>query len=188
MERSRKAVLFDGGGDATDAVCGTVVETLEVAGWTAERVRLDEVDIAPCRGCFACWVKTPGVCITDDAGRDLARRLIRSDLAVFVTPITFGGYSYHLKKVVDRLIPLILPYFRRIDGEVHHVARYARYPRLLGIGVGEPTSEEAAIFESLVHRNGINMHSPRVEACVVDRDPAGCQERVARSVGVVTGE
>jgi len=191
METRRKAVLFDGGSARRDTspACSVVSVELERAAWTAETIRLDTADVSPCRGCFACWVKTPGVCIVDDAGRDLARAFIQSDLAVFVTPVTFGGYSYPLKKAVDRLIPLILPYFRRVDGEVHHVPRYRTYPRLLAIGIGNTGSDEAEVFQALVRRNAINMCSPQTVSCVVvDPNLPDGSDRIAASVREVIGE
>jgi hypothetical protein len=145
-------------------------DLLGKAGWEIDRLALAEVDIAPCLGCFGCWVKTPGVCVIDDAGRDVARRMIRSDLLIFLTPLTFGGYSSQLKKAIDRLIPNILPHFRLVRGEVHHVRRYPQAPRLLGLGVianGPVDPDEEELFETVVRRNAINLHAPSDGACVV---------------------
>jgi len=122
-----------------------------------------------CAGCFGCWVQTPGVCLIDDAARDIARAVIQSDLVIYLTPVTFGGYSSELKKVLDRLICLILPFFTQIDGEVHHQPRYERYPRLLGLGLlPRPDDEAAEVFSRLVARNAINLHAPAHAAGVVN--------------------
>ena len=140
---------------------------LREKGWEVDIIRLADIRIAPCMGCFGCWVKTPGECVVDDAGRDVARRVVQSDLVIYLTPVLFGGYSPELKKAVDRLIPNILPFFRRVKGEVHHVKRYARSARLVGIGIlPDRNEEEAEIFETLVRRNAINMHAPAVESTV----------------------
>jgi len=113
-------------------------------------------------------VKTPGVCVIDDAGRDLAKKAIQCDLLTFVTPITFGGYSYQLKKAADRLIPLILPYFQLVGGEVHHQKRYAQYPVLLGLGtLPGPNEAQEQLFRTLVRRNAINFRNPNHAATVV---------------------
>jgi len=48
-----------------------------------------------------------------------------SELVVLLTPITFEGYCSELKKAVDRVIPLILPYFLFVRHEVHHIRRCA---------------------------------------------------------------
>jgi len=112
-------------------------------------------------------VQTPGVCVINDAGRDVAKAVIQSDLVVWLTPVTFGGYSSQLKKAVDKLICNISPFFVKIDGEIHHQPRYERYPRLMGVGVLPQADEESGrtkdvrrIFTALVDRNAINMYAP----------------------------
>jgi hypothetical protein len=169
----KKALILDGGladGALTRGPGEIAADVLRRAGWQVGALRLREIDIAPCLGCFDCWVKTPGVCVIDDAGRDVARRMIRSDLLVYLTPLTFGGYSSELKKALDRSIPNISPLFRLVRGEVHHVKRYARSPRVVGIGVcapGPTDPEEEELFETLVHRNAINLHAPTDGATVI---------------------
>jgi len=136
-------------------------QELEKNGHTYEEIRLSEKKIAPCIGCFGCWVKTPGVCVIPDEGREIAASVIRNDLLIILTPITFDGYSSELKKAMDRLIPLFSPFFMKIKGEVHHQTRYEAYPRLLNIGVlPEADPKMAEIFRTLGKRNAINMHSP----------------------------
>ena len=120
---------------------------------------LHSLEIAPCMGCFGCWTKTPGVCVIKDAGNGLAEAILNSDLVVFLTPVTFGSYSSELKKVLDRIICLVSPFFKKIDGEVHHQARYDRYPHLLVLGtLPKPDRESERIFSTLVERNAISLH------------------------------
>lgn len=140
--------------------------------------------LAFCQGCFECWTKTPGVCRADDAGRTIAQATIGSHLAVWLTPVTFGGYSSQLKKAVDRLIGLISPFFALIDGETHHEPRYERYPAMLVLGhLPEFDPEQARVFVHLAHRNAINLHAPAIEVGFVDpRDPAVCAPLVALAV------
>lgn len=166
-----QAVILDGsrtGEDALSAAHGILLDELPRMGWETETFVLRELDISYCQGCFECWVKTPGVCVSTGAGRDIAKAVIQSDLTVFLTPVTFGGYSSELKKAVDHLIGLVSPFFLRIGGETHHKRRYARYPRLLGVGALSQADEESErIFTTLVERNAINMHSPSHAAGVV---------------------
>jgi len=178
------ARILDGGRDqgVSTAKAREIAETyLRDKGWEVDVLRLAEIEIAPCLGCFGCWVKTPGVCVIDDAGRDVARRIVQSDLVVYLTPILFGGYSSDLKKALDRSIPILSPMFKRVKGEIHHVKRYARYPRLAGIGIlPDRNEEEGEIFETLIRRNAINMHTPAIEStvyCVTDTDET-VQQRI----------
>ncbi len=166
-----KAVVLKGsenGDIALDGVHQAIVDELTDTGWDVESLILHEMEIRHCVGCFGCWVRTPGVCVIDDAGRDVARAVIQSDMVVYLTPVTFGGYSSQLKKALDRSIGLIAPFFKKIDGEVHHQPRYEHYPRLMGIGVLPQADEESErIFTTLVGRNAINMHAPAHTAGVV---------------------
>lgn len=145
-----------------------IVDTLSLNGWHAETIILREKKIARCTGCFGCWTKTPGACVIDDFGREVARKAAQSDLIIYLTPITFGGYSSELKKAVDRFAcPMLLPFFTKIDGEVHHKARYKPLPCLIGIGVLPCHEEETErIFTKLVEKNAINLHSPASQSAV----------------------
>ena len=129
---------------------------------------LREMKLAHCLGCFGCWVKTPGLCVEADAGRDIARAIVRSDVTVLFTPVTFGGYSPELKKMVDRFIQLISPFFQMEHGEVHHPPRYSQRPRLVMVGVQRnPNPAEAHVFTTLAGRNAINFHPPSYASEVV---------------------
>jgi len=154
-----------------DAVGAALQDSLQAEGWAVTSWTLRNEKIAYCLGCFECWTKTPGMCRIDDSGRQIAASIIASDLVIYLTPITFGGYSSELKKAVDRSICLISPFFRRIDGEVHHHTRYNRYPALVGVGV-LPTAQPAQehIFQTLIGRNAINLHAPLHGSLVLYRD------------------
>lgn len=142
---------------------------LKTNDFEVEEILLKEKKIADCLGCFDCWVKTPGICIINDYGRETAAKLINSELLIYLTPVVFGSYSYQLKKALDRMIPLISPFFTKINGEIHHKKRYADYPSLLGIGVMEEFNQsQSEIFKKLVKRNGINFHSAYTETEVFE--------------------
>lgn len=166
-----KAVILSGlknGSRDDQGVSRLLAEEISSLGHSADLLDLAEVRIAPCTGCFGCWVKTPGTCVIDDPGREVARAALRCDLLVFLTPVTFGGYSSELKKAVDRLIPLLSPFFVRIGDEIHHRPRYPEYPPILGVGLlPSPDLEQEGIFRTLVWRNAVNYHSPFHETAVV---------------------
>lgn len=77
-----------------EKICESLSEELNAQNYKSNLLNLSDIEIAPCLGCFGCWVKTPGVCVIDDAGRDIARTYMCSDMVIFISPITFGGYSY----------------------------------------------------------------------------------------------
>ncbi len=166
-----KALVLNGernNENSLGTVDGVIRNELASLGWQAERVLLREKTIARCMGCFNCWVKTPGVCVIDDFGREVARMAVRSDVVIFLTSVTFGCYSSELKKAVDRFVcPILLPFFTKVQGEVHHKPRYNPLPNLIGIGIlPHPNEESERIFRTLVERNAINLHSPASQSAV----------------------
>jgi hypothetical protein len=174
-----KAVILNGmaaGDDGMASIHEILVDVLEDKGWDVEPFTLHQMEITPCGGCFGCWVQTPGRCIMQGADKqrpidDVVRAFVQSDLVIYLTPVTFGGYSSELKKAVDHLIPFILPFFQTVDGETHHKPRYEHSPNLLGVGVlPQADAESARIFTTLVARNAINMHAPASTAGVITRE------------------
>jgi hypothetical protein len=167
----RNVVILDGtasGDEDLSPILSVLTDVLKRGGAQVETFPLREMKLAHCLGCFGCWVETPGMCVEADAGRQIARAIIQSDTTVFFTPVTFGGYSPELKKMLDRFIQLISPYFLIDHGEVHHPPRYAHRPRLMMVGVQRhPDPHEAHIFKILAGRNAINFHPPSFAAEVV---------------------
>ena len=131
---------------------------------------LRHVPVAYCQGCFECWTHTPGLCKIEDAGRDLAREFVAADIVVLITPVRFGGYSWEGKKMLDRTLGMLLPFFRRIDGEVHHSPRY-KYPPAFGVlaVVDAHDADLETTVRALVTRNAINFASPTHAVGVVGR-------------------
>lgn len=168
---TKKIVILDGAA-ASDhdlsTVLGILSDVLRADDADLQIFPLREMKLAHCLGCFGCWVKTPGVCVEADAGREIAKAVIRSDITVWFTPVTFGGYSPELKKMIDRLVQVASPFFGMDHGEVHHPPRYAHRPRILMVGVQRsPNTHEAHIFKTLAGRNAINFHPPSYAAEVV---------------------
>jgi multimeric flavodoxin WrbA len=168
---NQKIVLLNGLGTADKdllPLLEILTEEIHRNGASLQTYTLQDIKMGTCVGCFGCWLKTPGECLEPDIGLEIAQVVVQSDTTFLLTPITFGGYSSEIKKVQDRWIPLILPYFGLFHGETHHLPRYSRYPRLVGIGIQrQANSEEAHLFKTLVGRNAINFHAPTHAAEVV---------------------
>jgi len=147
-----------------------ILEELKKLNWDATSIGLEDKSIAYCTGCFGCWVQTPGECVIKDYEETIVRKMVHTDLIIYITPIVFGGYSSILKKALDRQISRVLPYFTKIDGEVHHKKRYEKEQSLLGIGIlDNPDIEKEEVFKTLVARNSINMWSPYQRAMIYTR-------------------
>jgi len=144
-----------------------MLEELKKLNWDATSIVLEDKKIAYCTGCFGCWVQTPGECVIKDYVESIVKQMVHSDLIIYITPIVFGGYSSILKKALDRQISRVLPYFTKVDGEVHHSKRYEKQQSLLSIGlIDKHDTEKEEIFKSLVARNAINMWSPFQRAII----------------------
>jgi multimeric flavodoxin WrbA len=183
--QGRRALILDGrdgDGDATlTSVHDALVDGLVAAGWAVDDWALRDADIAWCTGCFGCWVTTPGECAHKDAGHDVADRAEHADLWVFLTPVTFGGYSSQLKRALDHIIPILVPFLIKEDGETRHPLRYDHRQDLLALGVvpaGQAGSAQADTFRRLVERNTLNMRPPHWAAGVVERGTGDRELRV----------
>jgi len=165
-----KTLILDGS-HASDPTAGQVTSALQAnlaaRNWESETIVLREQKIGNCAGDFFCWVRSPGVCNTNDDNRVIAEKIVQSDLVVYLTPVTFGGFSSELKRAVDHQIQNISPFFTSVQGEVHHQKRYAAYPNMLAIGWGGAPRAEL-VFRRLVHRQSINMYAPTTVCGLVD--------------------
>ncbi len=168
------ALLFNGAkadDEYTNNIGKEIIDVGNKEGWEIDSIILRDKKIGPCRGCFNCWVKTPGQCIIKDGAQEVVQKIVNKDLLIYLTPITFGGYSYHLKKVLDRSIGIILPFFRKVKGEVHHKMRYTQYPYLLGVGIDySDERNNAQLFEKLIERNSLNFEVDGFESMVIRPD------------------
>lgn len=176
-----KTLILDGS-HANDPQAAAIGNALRKHLPDAETIVVREQKIGNCAGDFFCWVRSPGMCNTDDDNRLIAAQIMHSDLVIYLTPVTFGGYSSALKRMVDHQIQNISPFFANIHGEVHHQKRYKRYPNLLAVGwMDEPDAQAEAIFRRLVHRNAINLHA-KTSVCgwVTGPQPQGDLETQAK--------
>jgi multimeric flavodoxin WrbA len=119
------------------------------------------MNIKPCKGCFGCWVKTPGECTRKDEGNVLSQTYMNVDLVIHASPILMGFLSALTKKVLDRNISILLPYFDLFDGEVHHRPRYnlQRYPDFAFLlqKESDTDNEDMTIIQTIIDRNVKNM-------------------------------
>ena len=169
-----KVIILDGSHEEDktgERVHRIVINELESQNWEVEHILLRDEKIGNCAGDFFCWIRSPGVCTVDDANREIASRIANSDMVVYLTPVTFGGYSSTLKKMVDHQIQNILPFFAWVGGETHHQKRYRRYPDFLAVGwMNHADAETEATFRHLTYRNALNFHAKRYITGVVLAD------------------
>lgn len=180
-----RAVLFDAtppAGDACRQGSDALRRALSDAGHAVDVFPLAELPMAPCRGCFACWTATPGRCPVSDASEIAARAYLASELAVFFSPLSFGAWNSTAKKLLDRMICLVSPFFERPEphGLTRHKPRYDRYPALLGVGwLPAPDREAQSVFARLVARNAYNLRAPAWAQLTLSQDRSWSAQREA---------
>jgi multimeric flavodoxin WrbA len=167
-----------------DNYLGRVSADLTDGGLGVQTVTLRDLNLAHCSGCFGCWVKTPGECVTRDDGPVVRQAVIGADFVLYASPLSMGYPSSLLKKAMDKSVPLIMPYFKMVEGEVHHQARYERYPKLGLLIEREATTDEAdmQIVTDLFSRTALNMKSGLAFAVDTALDPAEVARKIAGGV------
>lgn len=182
---------LDGRGAACRKIAAAAAEEALGRGHAVTTFAPDGMAIKPCQGCFACWVKHPGICAIKDDEEPILRAFAAADILVWITPVTFGGYGPALKKALDRVLPYLLPYFITRQGESHHPPRYERRRALIVLGTLPAADPEAErIFHHLVGRNALNLASVRTESLVVhggdeDRSAGRVREMLAAAEDAV---
>ena len=94
---------------------------------------------APCRGCFACWLKNTGFCVMDDSLKHAGALIGQSDPLIIISRLCYGGYSPGVKAVLDRAIGVSLPFFTWRGGQTPHIRRYPQRKPLPVLFFGDST-------------------------------------------------
>lgn len=77
-------------------------ESLQEKMLDVDYISLENVDVKPCISCGGCTYKTYGKCVIRDDGDWIYPKLIKSEVQIYLTPITFGSYSFKTKRVLDK--------------------------------------------------------------------------------------
>lgn len=94
-----------------------------------EELHLNTLRIAPCKGCFACWKQTPGTCCMEDDMQTVIEGLLSANLVIWSFPLYYYSVPGPLKNLIDRQLPMSLPFMcesRDGNGSGGHPSRYDR--------------------------------------------------------------
>lgn len=99
-----------------ESACGQTpaVETLHVA----------KLNIRPCLGCFSCWSKTPGACCLHDDMQAIIEKILWADVIIWSFPLYYFGLPGPLKNLIDRQLPMSLPFMSVEAQSGGHPSRY----------------------------------------------------------------
>jgi len=123
---------------------------------------LSRIEVTHCVGCWTCWWKTPGKCVFNDLN-EFYHEYITADKAIYLAKVTKGFISGNLKSLLDRMIPLYLPYTTYKTGESMHVKRYEKYPDIEFYYDGQfQTDDGLEIFEKYINRVFYQFYSKNI--------------------------
>lgn len=146
-----------------------LVRHLSAVGHSPNRYNLVDLNPAPCCGCEHCRSVTPGACVHDDMIKELLGAVCRAELVVVLSPIVVGGLSSKVKRVIDRMMPLLTPYHRMVAGETHLRPRQKHFSFMVVVGSGG-SPEERKLFTSLAERNALNLACNGCAVCFLPGD------------------
>jgi multimeric flavodoxin WrbA len=124
-------------------------------GVQAEYISLEHVEVKPCVNCGGCTYKTYGKCTVRDDGDFIYPKVLRSDVLIFVSPISFGGYSFKLKRVLDKFVLVMDRHYFVENKEIVKGGKLGNKKfKFFAIGDKENCIEDEIIaFQNLVHEN-----------------------------------
>ncbi len=139
MERGGTALLVD-----------VFLQGVKEAGAQSEVIYLQKMNIKSCLSCFSCWVKTPGMCPQKDDMTDLLPKIESADVLVLATPVFVDGMTSRMKALLDRTLPLLMPFFEIRDDHCRHPRRgTSKQGKIVLLSVSGFT--ELDNFDPLVH-------------------------------------
>ncbi len=99
------------------------INGLALAGCTTDEVLVRDCAINPCRGCFTCWLKTPGRCVHRDDMDMILPKIEKADLIVYAFPLYYFSMPGIVKNLIDRQLPLVRPELIERNGRTGHPSR-----------------------------------------------------------------
>lgn len=89
-----------------------------------ETINVAKASVKPCLGCYACWEKTPGKCVINDGMAEILKKLISSDIIIWSFPLYYFSVPGALKNIIDRQLPINLPFMSAESESGSHPQRY----------------------------------------------------------------
>ncbi|WP_196598575.1 flavodoxin family protein [Pectinatus frisingensis] len=123
---------------------------------------LAEKHIEHCRGCFACWLKTPGKCIIKDDMEALVQICTNADILLLASPLYVDNITGLMKDFVDRFIVTIDPHFNKdTNGECRHPNRLnKKFPKLIFMSnCGFAERSHFQVVSHWIKRMALNMNT-----------------------------
>lgn len=95
-----------------------------VSECVVEEIQVNRLDLKPCLGCFSCWNKTPGQCVIKDDMQEVLDKLLWADVTIWSFPLYYFNVPSGLKNLIDRQLPMVLPFMESDVESGSHPGRY----------------------------------------------------------------
>lgn len=89
-----------------------------------EEVFVNKLEINSCLGCFSCWSKTPGKCVINDDMQRVIEKILWADITIWSFPLYYFSIPGKLKTLIDRQLPMSLPFMVKDAESGSHPSRY----------------------------------------------------------------
>lgn len=99
----------------------------ETAGAEIRERAVCQMEIKPCLGCFSCWNRTPGKCCIEDDMEQVIQDLLWADVTVWSFPLYYFTVPGALKNLIDRQLPMNLPFMEEQEGQIGNGGHPSRY-------------------------------------------------------------
>ncbi|MGE5342199.1 MAG: flavodoxin family protein [Candidatus Omnitrophota bacterium] len=106
-----------GKNSATYRLGSSFANGLNDQGWTIDELMINDADINHCRGCYICWMKTPGICVQKDGMTEIIERHKHIDLLILAAPLYFFSIPGKVKDYWDRNMPLYFTEYQKMSGQ-----------------------------------------------------------------------
>lgn len=89
------------------------------------------LDIKPCRGCYSCWNKTPGICAIRDDMIECLTLYMEADLIIWSFPLYHYSIPAKGKMFLERTLPTVLPDLVKTPSGCIHPSRYDKEQKVV---------------------------------------------------------
>ncbi|MCI8800451.1 flavodoxin family protein [Acetatifactor muris] len=97
------------------------------ASFEIEEIQVTQLEIHPCLGCFSCWNRTPGRCCIQDDMQEVIGKLLWADVIIWSFPLYYFTVPGGLKNLIDRQLPMVLPFMEENTGKRGNGSHPSRY-------------------------------------------------------------
>ncbi len=101
-------------GGNSDRLCDAFAEGAKEAGNEVEKVRIADLDIGYCRGCYAC--QKLGRCAIKDDAAQVLDKMMAADVIVLASPVYYYSISAQLKALFDRTVAI----YPKLTGKTYY--------------------------------------------------------------------